>query len=680
MTALGAVLLVIAALLDYQVRHLNLPGSLLELAGVCAVIGLALPAFAFWSQRNRLDGTVLGLIGAAQQISRGEFQQALVSTRRDKLGELELAFENMRQALRTTTFTRNYLHSVLNSMTDAVFVTTSEGVVRIANEAAFRLTGYKESELIGKDIVSLLEPSDRTEADPLQHACDAGETVLRTNAGQTIPVSFVGSTIATDDPQFEGEIFVARDITERKRAERRIRYLARYDALTKIPNRMQFQHLLQQAIARSRRNGRGVAMLYVDMDRFKEVNDTFGHASGDRVLEVLTERLTRVLNSEAVLGRLAGDEFAIFVDGISQEEAEASGQVAQLARTVLHAAGDAFHIRQQEVFLTVSIGIALCPRDAENVIDLIRNADAAMYYSKQNGGNTFAFYSPEMNAAAVERLMLKSKLRRAVERDEFVVRYQPKVDLQDGRVIGAEALLRWRLSGHGDIPPSQFIPIAEENNLITAIGEWVMERVCMDFRTLRRHVPDPGRISLNLSLKQLKQASFILNCRSVFERHQVPADSFELEITETTLMADPRRTVQMLNQLHDIGLHLSIDDFGTGYSSLSALQQFPIGTLKIDQSFVRDVADDPADAVLVRTIIDMGHSLGMDVVAEGVESVRQLEFLRNSRCNMAQGQLFGEARSIDELLQLLQTQQGGRAAFANLLPVATPVTLRPISA
>jgi diguanylate cyclase (GGDEF)-like protein/PAS domain S-box-containing protein len=669
----------VAVLIDALTRRYDLPPSILVLSGACAACAVMVPGFWFWRQRTRLDGTVTGLIGAAHQISRGEFSQALVSTRRDKLGELELAFENMRQALRTTTFTRNYLHSVLNSMTDAVFVTTPAGIVRIANEAAYGLTGFSESELIGKNIVALLEPSEGLAVDPLQLARDAGETVLHTCSGQTIPVSFVGSTIATDDPQFEGEIFVARDITERKRAERRIRYLARYDALTKIPNRMQFQHLLQQAIARSRRGGHGVAMLYVDMDRFKEVNDTFGHASGDRVLEVLTERLTRVLNSEAVLGRLAGDEFALFVDGISQDAEEASGQVAQLARTVLHAAGEAFHIRQQEVFLTVSIGVALCPRDAENVIDLIRNADAAMYYSKQNGGNTYAFYSPEMNAAAVERLMLKSKLRRAVERDEFVVRYQPKIDLRDGRVVGAEALLRWRLPGHGDIPPSQFIPIAEENNLISAIGEWVLERVCMDFRALRRHIADPGRISLNLSLKQLKQASFILNCRSVFERHQVPTRNFELEITETTLMADPRRTVQMLNQLHDMGLHLSIDDFGTGYSSLSALQQFPIGTLKIDQSFVRDAADDPADAVLVRTIIDMGHSLGMEVVAEGVESVRQLEFLCNSHCNLAQGQLFGEARSIDELLQLLLTQQSGRAAFANLLPVA-PVTLRPVSA
>src|SRR6185437_2142759 len=226
-----------------------------------------------------------------------------------------------------------------------------------------------------------------------------------------------------------------------------------------------------------------------------------------------------VLGSEAVLGRLAGDEFALLVEGISRDVEEAAEPIAQLARMVLQASGEALYISQQEVFLSVSIGIALCPRDAHSVIDLIRNADAAMYYAKQNGGNCYAFYSPEMNAAAVERLMLRSKLRLAIQRNEFVVRYQPKVDLADGRVVGAEALLRWRLPGHGDIPPAQFIPIAEESNLINAIGQWVLERVCTDFCALQRRIRDPGRISLNLSLKQLKQASFILNCRSVFERH-----------------------------------------------------------------------------------------------------------------------------------------------------------------
>ena len=637
------------------------------------IIAVAVPA-ALWSarERRRLRASVEELTAAAGRISRGEFTQPLEPGRNAGLSKVERAFERMRVALGETTYRSDYLHSVLNSMGDALFVADPGGTIRLVNEAAQQLTGYSSAELAELRIDELLATRDEGGASRLKAAREAGETVLRTRTGQTIPVSFVASQVASADPHFAGDIYVARDITERKRAERRIRYLARYDALTKIPNRMQFQHLLQQSIARARRAGQGVAMLYIDMDRFKEVNDTFGHASGDRVLEVLTERLTGALSSETVLGRLAGDEFALFVDALPADATLAGEQVAQLARTVLDTVGAAFHVGQQEVFLTVSIGVAFCPRDADNVIDLIRNADAAMYYSKQNGGNTFAFYSQEMNAAAVERLMLKSKLRRAVERDEFVMRYQPKVDLASGRIVGAEALLRWRLHGHGDIPPAQFIPLAEENDLINAIGEWVLERVCLDFNSLRREVRDPGRIALNLSLKQLRQAGFILNCRSVFERHRVPPQSLELEITETTLMADPRRTVLMLRQLADIGLHLSIDDFGTGYSSLSALQQFPIGTLKIDQSFVRDLADDPADATLVRTIIDMGHGLGLKVVAEGVESTRQAQPLREWACDQGQGRLFGEPLELGELRELLVAQQDGPPAFAHLLGLATP--------
>jgi predicted signal transduction protein with EAL and GGDEF domain len=393
------------------------------------------------------------------------------------------------------------------------------------------------------------------------------------------------------------------------------------------------------------------------------------------VLEVLAERLTRSLPKDTVIGRLAGDEFALFVDGLPSD-ADNRGPIAHLARSILTEVSRAFQLNQHEVFLTASIGIAFCPRDAENVIDLIRNADAAMYYSKQNGGNTFAFYSPEMNAAAVERLMLKSKLRRALERDELVIRYQPKVDLRNGRIIGAEALLRWRLPGHGDIPPSQFIPLAEETNLILDIGEWVLNRVCTEYRHMQNEGGDPGRISLNLSLKQLRQASFILRCRSVFRKNGVSPTSFELEITETTLMADAKRTVRLLDELYAMGLHLSIDDFGTGYSSLSALQQFPIGTLKIDQSFVRDVSEDAGDATIVRTIIEMGRSLGMEVVAEGVESLRHLEFLRRHNCHYAQGKLFGEPCTAEELLALLTRQAAGTAPFGHLIPHADELASR----
>jgi diguanylate cyclase (GGDEF)-like protein/PAS domain S-box-containing protein len=647
----------------------------LELAGGLALIGGLLGAGLAWRAGRKLEQPIAALIRGADRIGQGDYTRPVDVRRRDQLGELQQALERMRGRLRQSTVNKNYLHSVLNSMTDAVFVTSPDGVVKVANSAACKLLGYAEEELLGRGIIAVLDEHERESFDLPRAAQETRETVVRTRGGQTIPVSFTGSRIETDDPQFQGNIFVARNITDRKRAERRIRYLARYDALTKIPNRMQFHHLLQQTIARGLRSGQVVALLYLDMDRFKEVNDTFGHAAGDRLLEVLAERLTRALPKDTVIGRLAGDEFALFVDGLPSD-ADNRGPLAHLARSILTDVSRGFQLNQHEVFLTASIGVAFCPRDAENVIDLIRNADAAMYYSKQNGGNTFAFYSPEMNAAAVERLMLKSKLRRAVERDELVIRYQPKIDLRNGRIIGAEALLRWRLPGHGDVPPSMFIPLAEESNLILDIGEWVLNRVCMDYRNMQTEGANPGRVSLNLSLKQLRQASFILRCRAVFRRHSVSPTSFELEITETTLMADAKRTVRLLDELYAMGLHLSIDDFGTGYSSLSALQQFPIGTLKIDQSFVRDVSEDAGDATIVKTIIEMGRSLGMEVVAEGVESLRHLDFLRRNACHYAQGKLFGEPCTAEDLLALLMRQAGGTAPFAHLLHHADELASR----
>jgi diguanylate cyclase (GGDEF)-like protein/PAS domain S-box-containing protein len=636
------------------------------LALALAAIGALAAAALVWRALTQLLRPVDSLIKSAERAGHGDYTRPFEVQQHGALAELQQALERMRAHLRQSTINKNYLHSVLNSMTDAVFVTSPEGIIKVANSAARKLLGYAEEELLGRGIIAVLAERERVGFDLLQAAQETRETVVRTRSGQTIPVLFTGSRIDSDDPQFQGNIFVARNITDRKRAERRIRYLARYDALTKIPNRMQFHHVLQQTIARALRSGQVVAVLYLDMDRFKEVNDTFGHGAGDRVLEILAERLTRSVPKETVVGRLAGDEFALFVDGLAAE-ADNRGPIAQLARSLLTEVCRPFQLNQHEVFLTCSVGIAFCPRDAENVIDLIRNADAAMYYSKQNGGNTFAFYSPEMNAAAVERLMLKSKLRRALERDELEIRYQPKVDLRSGRLIGAEALLRWRLPGHGDIPPSQFIPLAEETNLILDIGEWVLNRVCLDYRHIQTQGGDPGRISINLSLKQLRQASFILRCRSVFRRHQVSPTAFELEITETTLMADPQRTVRLLDELYAMGLHLSIDDFGTGYSSLSALQQFPIGTLKIDQSFVRDATEDAGDATIVRTIIEMGRSLGMEVIAEGVESRRQLQFLRDSGCHFGQGRLFGEPCAAEGLLALFAAQAAGAAPFAHLL-------------
>jgi diguanylate cyclase (GGDEF)-like protein/PAS domain S-box-containing protein len=637
---------------------------------------IALVLIGAWFIARQLARPISALIHSADRIREGDYTSPFHVARRDELGELQQALERMRQNLSETTITKNYLDTVLNSLSDSVIVTTPEGLIKSCNEATQRLLGYGESDLLGKPLESFVDEAHRGAFDMSADATEARETVLRTASGQTIPVSMASSSITSADPQFQGNIYVARNITERKRAERRIRYLARYDTLTKMPNRMQFQHLLQQAIARSRRNQNALALLYLDLDRFKEVNDTFGHSAGDRTLEVLSERLTRALSKETVIGRLAGDEFAMFVDGLPLE-VDNRPSLSGLARTLLDEISRTFYVNQQEVYLTASVGIAICPYDAENTIDLIRNADAAMYHSKQNGGNTWAFYVPQMNVAAVERLILKSKLRRALERDEFVILYQSKVDLRDGRVVGAEALLRWRLPGHGDISPSQFIPLAEETSLILEIGEWVLNRVCADYCKWRATVPHPGRIAMNLSLRQLKQASFISRCRNVFKKHGVSPTCFELEVTETTLMTDPKRTIGLLKELYAMGLHLSIDDFGTGYSSLSALQQFPIGTLKIDQSFVRDVALDSNDAALVRTIIDMGKSLDLEVIAEGVEAPEQLEFLRKHGCFYAQGRLFGDPMEAGKLLAILASQAGGAAYHAALCaaPRREPVKL-----
>jgi diguanylate cyclase (GGDEF)-like protein/PAS domain S-box-containing protein len=648
-----------------------------RMRGLLASITLPLLALGLagaWFIARQLAGPISALVKSADRIGQGDYTRPLAVVRHDELGDLQFALERMRQKLNETTITKNYLNTVLNSLSDAVFVTSPEGIVKSCNEAAQRLLGYREADLLDKPLVSFIDEVHLNAFDLTNSAPEARETVLRTASGQTIPVSMASSSITTEDPQFQGNIYVARNITERKRAERRIRYLARYDTLTKMPNRMQFQHLLQQAIARARRNQRSLALLYLDLDRFKEVNDTFGHAAGDRTLEILSERLTRNLSKDTVIGRLAGDEFAMFIDDLPVD-IDNRASIAGLARTLLDEISRTFYVNQQEVYLTASVGVAICPYDAENVIDLIRNADAAMYHSKQNGGNSCAFYVPEMNAAAVERLMLKSKLRRALERDELVILYQSKVDLRDGRVVGAEALLRWRLPGHGDISPSHFIPLAEETSLILDIGEWVLNRVCSDYREWQKIVPEPGRIAINLSLRQLKQASFIARCRSVFRKHGVSPTCFELEVTETTLMTDPKRTIGLLNELYAMGLNLAIDDFGTGYSSLSALQQFPIGTLKIDQSFVRDVAVDSDDAAIVRTIIDMGKSLDLEVIAEGVEACDQLEFLRKHGCYYAQGRLFGDAMEAGKLLGILASQSSGTAHHAAL---CNPTVLRPI--
>jgi diguanylate cyclase (GGDEF)-like protein/PAS domain S-box-containing protein len=561
---------------------------------------------------------------------------------------------------------RDRLDLVLSSLNEGIFFADPDGLIQEANRAAAALLGQEPEALVGVDINSLLTANDRRSASR-QESWRPQEAVIRRKDDTLVCVSYTKSPLHDDAGQLVSHIYAVQNVDERKQAEKRIRYLARVDALTKMANRMQFQHLLQQAIARAKRDQSYLAILYLDVDRFKDINDTFGHSAGDTSLEIFSQRITDVLPAESVPGRLAGDEFCILLKTSSKIESLVR-EVEVIGKKLLHSVGRPFRVQGEEIFMSTSIGAAIYPRDGQNVVDLLRNADAALYQAKKAGGNCIEFCGEHIARAGEERLMLKSKLRRAFERDELRLDYQPKYRLSDGRIAGVEALIRWDSPERGIVLPSDFIPIAEESNLILQLGEWVLDRVCADFREWQRAMPSPCRVSINLSLRQLQQQRFLDGVRKTFRRHSVSPTCFELEITETTLMHDVDRTIKVLDALYGMGLNLAIDDFGTGYSSLSALQQFPISTLKIDQSFIRDIAIDKDNAAIVRTIIQMAHSLKLDVVGEGVENEEQLDFLRVNGCDIVQGHLFGDSMSADAFRdQLLADAEGSgryRALFA----------------
>ncbi len=632
--------------------------------GLLLLLGIAVLAATVAGRQIR---TIKGLVDGAVSLAEGDYSAELPTDGSDELSELAGIFEAMRDKLRQTTISRDYLDSVLASMADAIILTDRDGIITWANPAACELLEYSAEQLTGMQAAELVAGEQQEHFGSDERRERPAESVFITRTGTHLPVSYSWGKIEPGETNGGGggAIISARNISQRKVAEQRIRYLARIDALTKVPNRMQFQHLLQRSIARSKRRGYRLALLYLDVDRFKDINDTFGHMAGDASLETLTARVNKLLPDGAFIGRLAGDEFGIALP-MNESGADAEKLLKGLAKELLRSINDVLIVQGHELYITASIGIACCPQDADNVLDLIRNADAALYQAKNSGGNRAEFYNTEMNARAVERLMLKSKLRRSYEQDELLVNYQPKFSLRSGEIVGAEALVRWELSEHGILLPSEFIPLAEETNLILEIGEWVLNRVCTDIASWRGKIDHPGRISVNLSLKQLGQQDFVRRIGRIVRRHQIPIDCLEFEITESTLMQDPDRTVRILQELVDMGLHLAIDDFGTGYSSLSALQQFPIDTLKVDRSFVRDSATDADDATIVTAILEMAHSMKMTVVAEGVEDEAQLKFLRGINCDYVQGLLFGEPVDANSYLSMLQDQEAGSGSYRSL--------------
>ena len=610
-----------------------------------------------WSQAVALVGLLALLLGLLI---------AWFGTRRLRAGQRMVPAggrpaEPGEPAVDATRWTYQFLEQVLDRVQDGVIVCDEHGRVIEANEAAARLLQRDAHTLAGEDLHDLAEPSVFDNRDAL---LPEGSTRLKTPTDEATAVAFTSCLLVEPDG-LRRWVLVIRNLSEAHRTQKRIRYLARYDTLTRVPNRMEFQHRLQQAIARARRTTTRIALLYVDLDGFKDINDRLGHPIGDRALEITSRRLVEAMPSGTLLGRLGGDEFAMVIEGLPADR-DSRPAVAATIRMLLDKLAQKFHVEGHEVVLTASFGVALFPDDADNVIDMIRNADAAMYHAKQNGGNTYGFYAPEMNADAVDRLLLKTELRSAIQRNEFEVVYQPKIDLRDGRIAGCEALLRWHHTRRGDVPPLVFIPLAEENTLIFEVGEWVLDRVCSDFSTWQKQVPWPGRVAVNLSLKQLRQRNFVAGVEKIFQRYELTPSCVELEITESTLIDHGEKTLRMLDRLYRLGLHLSIDDFGTGYSSLSSLQHFPIGTLKIDQSFVRDAGQERNSAAIVGAIVGLGRSLGMDVVAEGIETVDQLGLLQRLNCTFGQGHLFGAPVSADRYVEMLIAQQQGAPAHAAL--------------
>ncbi len=442
-----------------------------------------------------------------------------------------------------------------------------------------------------------------------------------------------------DPPSLERSI---RYAVERKQAEARLAYMAQYDYLTGLANRTLLMDRLTRALARAERSDQQMGLLFLDLDRLKDINDTLGHDVGDRLLKDVAGRLSGCVRKVDTVARLGGDEFAIVLEGISHV-----GNVTTVAQKILDVIAQPFTLNGQEVFVTVSIGITVYPFVNDNIDNLLKDTDAAMYSAKKQGGNCYRVYTSDMNAKAFERLSLETSLRHALERKEFVLYYQPKMNLSTGKTSGMEALLRWNHPEMGLVPPDKFIPIAEETGLIVPIGEWVVRTACAQNRAWQDAGLPPLRVAVNLSARQCRQKDLVETISLILKETGMEPHFLELELTEGVLIENTHTTNSILAELRDLGVQISIDDFGTGYSSLSYLRRLPINTLKIDISFIRDITADPDDGAIATAIIALAHSLRLKVVAEGVETEAQLTFLRDQGCDDIQGFLFSRPLSAE---------------------------------
>jgi len=474
-------------------------------------------------------------------------------------------------------------------------------------------------------------------------------------------VSVSGEPLFDDQGRFSGYRGVSRDISERRRAEERVQYLATHDSLTGLPNRAMFSELLNHLIRRSQRDSRRFAVLFIDLDRFKFINDSLGHEAGDTLLRTVAQRLKECLRSSDLVARLGGDEFVMLVPDLpaAPEGARGSEAVARLARKVLAEIIRPVELLGQECRVTASVGISVFPDDAQDEAALMTHADAAMYHAKEEGKNNFQFYDHRLETQSLARLSIETNLRHAIERGELSLHYQAKLELADNRIGGVEALLRWNNPELGSVSPATFIPLAEETGLILPIGRWVLRTACAQSVAWQRAGLPPVRVAVNLSPRQLADPGLVDEVRAILADTGLEPKWLELEVTESSVMHHVERALEVLGALKTMGVCLAIDDFGTGYSSLSQLKRFPIDTLKVDRSFIRELPKDAEDRAITEAIIAMGKTLSLKVVAEGVETREQQEFLRERACDQLQGYWFSKPVPADEFAALLRSHRGG---------------------
>ena len=543
--------------------------------------------------------------------------------------------------------------AALNNMALGLCMFDAGRQLRIANRRFSEIFRIPPDKLVpGTPMSDVMELAQASDSNPA-YAAAAQQRLLADSTTPVLTTLADGRMISISHrPMPNGGIVATfEDVTEQRRVEARARFLATHDNLTRLPNRVVFGQEVNGAVEFGRRHGRQCAVLFVDLDRFKIINDTLGHISGDALLIEIAGRIKQCVSKSDVVARIGGDEFVILL-----RDVVAADQISNVARKLLAAVVKPATINGQECRVTASIGASLFPADAKNEGTLTKNAEAAMYAAKEAGRNTFLLHSDEIKTQSIERLMLETGLRRALERNEFVLHYQPKRDLKGGGISGVEALLRWQHPDLGLLQPNQFVPLAEDTGLIVPIGRWALETACAQNMQWQKHGLPPIRVAVNLSPRQFVDPNLLNEIRNALGESGMPPGLLELEITESMVMQDLARTVRLLHEIKNLGIMLSIDDFGTGYSSMAMVKELPIDALKIDRSFVREIDRDAEGKAIINAIIALGRALDLIVVAEGVETKEQEAFLREQKCDEEQGYLISIALPADECAAFLANQ------------------------